>query len=82
MTQSEPLVLIKQEQRICRVTLNRPRVLNALNVALILELQQVFDALRSDTAAKVVILEGADRNFSSGADRGSLFSFCSDDVPQ
>ena len=56
MTQSEPLVLVKQEQRICRVILNRPRVLNALNDALILELQQVFDALRSDTVTGVVTL--------------------------
>ena len=77
MTQSEPLVLVKQEQRICRVTLNRPRVLNALNDALILELQQVFDALRSDTVTRVVIVEGAGGNFSSGAD----MAFLSADAP-
>ena len=36
MTQAETLVLVKQEQRICRVMLHRPHVLNALNDALIL----------------------------------------------
>ena len=77
MSQSKPLVLVKHEQRICRVTLNRPWVLNALNDALILELQQVFDVLRSDTVTKVVIVEGAGGNFSSGAD----MAFLSADAP-
>ena len=77
MTQSELLVLVKQEQHICRVTLNRPHVLNALTDALILELQQVFDVLRSDTVTRVVIVEGAGGNFSSGAD----LAFLSADVP-
>lgn len=77
MTQAEPLVLVKQEQHICRVILNRPRVFNALNDALILELQRVFDALRSDTVTRVVIVEGAGGNFSSGAD----MAFLSADAP-
>ena len=50
------------------ITLNRPAKLNAINVAMHRELQQVCRELQDDHAARVVILTGAGRAFSSGAE--------------
>ncbi len=53
------------------ITLDRPEKLNALNVALHDELQDVVAQLETDHAVRVVILTGAGRAFSGGADLGS-----------
>jgi len=52
------------------VTLNRPEKLNALSVALHDELQAVLGALETDHEARVVVLTGAGRAFSAGAQLG------------
>ncbi|KAK5051587.1 hypothetical protein LTR84_003239 [Exophiala bonariae] len=65
----EPVVLVTYHSTsIARITLNRPRSLNALNVDL---LKQLVEALRAAHEAKkrVIILEGAgDRSFCAGED--------------
>jgi enoyl-CoA hydratase/carnithine racemase len=54
---------------IAYVTLNRPKVLNALNKATIAELTEVFKDARDDDAVRGVILTGAgDKAFAAGAD--------------
>jgi enoyl-CoA hydratase/carnithine racemase len=53
------------------ITLNRPDKLNALDVVLHDELQGVLTELETDHAARVVILTGAGRAFSAGAELGS-----------
>lgn len=51
------------------VTLDRPKVLNALNAATFAELSSVFDELETDTEVRVVLLTGAgERAFAAGAD--------------
>jgi enoyl-CoA hydratase/carnithine racemase len=50
------------------ITLNRPEKLNALNVALHDALQPVLVELETDATARVVVLTGAGRAFSAGAD--------------
>jgi enoyl-CoA hydratase/carnithine racemase len=51
------------------VTLNRPKVMNALNKATINELQGVFEDARNDSAVRGVILTGAgEKAFAAGAD--------------
>jgi enoyl-CoA hydratase len=55
------------------VTLDRPKVLNALNAATFAELADVFEALAGDDAVRVVLLTGAGgRAFAAGADIGEL----------
>jgi len=56
------------------ITLNRPEKLNAINGAMHRELQQACRDLQDDAAARVVILTGAGRAFSAGADLGSSTS--------
>jgi enoyl-CoA hydratase/carnithine racemase len=53
------------------ITLDRPDKLNALDVALHDELQGVLTGLETDHATRVVILTGAGRAFSAGAELGS-----------
>jgi enoyl-CoA hydratase/carnithine racemase len=48
--------------------LNRPERLNALNEALVGELQQAFGTLATEHDVRVVILTGAGRGFCSGID--------------
>jgi enoyl-CoA hydratase len=55
------------------VTLDRPKVLNALNAATIAELSVAFDTLAADASIGVVLVSGAGgRAFAAGADIGEL----------
>src|ERR1700688_2305995 len=62
-------VLYEKKGAIAYVTFNRPKVLNALNKATIVELNEVFHDARDDAAVRGVILTGAgDKAFAAGAD--------------
>ncbi|HEX3891539.1 MAG TPA: enoyl-CoA hydratase-related protein [Terracidiphilus sp.] len=62
------------------ITLDRPKVLNALNAATLAELDQVLDDLASDTSMRVVLLTGADhRAFAAGADIRELAPLTADE---
>jgi len=61
------------ENRLARVTMNRPKVLNALNEATIKELHIAFCALKDDPAVGAVIVTGAgEKAFVAGADINEL----------
>ncbi|HEY6804920.1 MAG TPA: enoyl-CoA hydratase-related protein [Pyrinomonadaceae bacterium] len=62
-------VLYEKKDSIAYVTLNRPKVLNALNKATWQELRSAFEDARDDTTVRGVILTGAgDKAFIAGAD--------------
>jgi enoyl-CoA hydratase len=62
-------VIYEKRQGIAWLTLNRPRMLNAMNMAMRDELWTVMEAVRDDPDAGVLIIKGAgERAFSSGAD--------------
>src|ERR1700747_3391128 len=62
-------VLYDKKGPIAYVTLNRPKVLNALNKATINELRSAFEDARDDSAVRGVILTGAgEKAFAVGAD--------------
>src|SRR5277367_6242158 len=62
-------VLYEKKGPIAYVTINRPKVLNALNKATIAELNEAFKDARGDDAVRGVILTGAgDKAFAAGAD--------------
>ncbi len=52
------------------VTLNRPEKLNALSIQVHDELQDLCAALETDVTVRVVVLTGAGRAFSAGAELG------------
>ncbi len=62
-------LLYEKKGAIAYITLNRPKVLNALNKAIIAELTAAFGDSRDDSAVRGVILTGAgDKAFAAGAD--------------
>jgi enoyl-CoA hydratase len=62
-------VQYEKKGAIAYVTLNRPKVLNALNRRALAELKAVFEDARDDQAVRGVILTGAgDKAFMAGAD--------------
>jgi enoyl-CoA hydratase/carnithine racemase len=66
-------LLYEKKGAIAYVTLNRPKVLNALNQQTWKELRTVFDDARDDPEIRGVILTGAgDKAFIAGADIGEL----------
>jgi 2-(1,2-epoxy-1,2-dihydrophenyl)acetyl-CoA isomerase len=74
MDQSNPTdpVLYAVSAGVATITLNRPQVLNALNEALMAALGEAVQAASADSSVRAVILTGAGRGFSSGADLGSI----------
>jgi 2-(1,2-epoxy-1,2-dihydrophenyl)acetyl-CoA isomerase len=62
-------VLYQRHDGIVTLTLNRPDTLNAMNEAMMGEIERVLIELEADTAERVVILTGAGRAFSSGGDQ-------------
>ena len=66
-------VLYEKDGAIAYVTLNRPKVLNALNRRTWEDLREAFEDAREDSAIRGVILTGAgDKAFIAGADIGEL----------
>jgi enoyl-CoA hydratase len=66
-------VLYEKKEGVAYVTLNRPKVLNALNTSTWADLRTAFQDARSDDAIRGVILTGAgDKAFIAGADISEL----------
>jgi enoyl-CoA hydratase/carnithine racemase len=66
-------VLYEKKGSIAFVTINRPKVLNALNTPTCKDLRTAFEDARDDTAVRGVILTGAgNRAFIAGADISEL----------
>jgi enoyl-CoA hydratase len=72
MTDFQNITLEKKNQ-IAYITVNRPKVLNALNMATMQELKQAFASAKEDNEVRVVILTGSgEKAFVAGADIGEL----------
>ncbi len=66
-------ILLEKKNSIAYVTINRPKVLNALNMATMEELRAAFHDIKNDDGIRVVILTGSgEKAFVAGADIGEL----------
>jgi enoyl-CoA hydratase len=66
-------ILFEKKNSIAYVTINRPKVLNALNMATMDELRATFQDVKNDADLRVAILTGAgEKAFIAGADIGEL----------
>lgn len=63
---------IDSSDQITTVTLNRPSARNSLTIELMEELRAAIEQLRGDAATRAVIVTGAGRVFSTGADVNML----------
>lgn len=62
-------ILLEKEDRLAILYINRPKALNALNAATLLELKDAIENVRDDADIDVLIITGAgDKSFVAGAD--------------
>ena len=67
-------IIVEERGRVGIITLNRPKVLNALNSALIVELNAALDTFEIDANIGAIVLAGSDSAFAAGADIKELQS--------
>src|SRR5947207_8327431 len=66
-------ILFEKKNAIAYVTVNRPKVLNALNMATMEELRAAFHDIKNDASIRVVVLTGGgEKAFIAGADISEL----------
>jgi enoyl-CoA hydratase len=61
-------ILTETKGRVGRITLNRPKQMNALNPQLMQELGAALDAFDADDAIGAIVITGNDKAFAAGAD--------------
>lgn len=61
-------IIVEKKNETGYIIINRPQVLNALNIETLKELTSAVDELEKDKTIKVVVVTGKDRAFIAGAD--------------
>ena len=61
-------IIVTREGAIAIVQLNRPQVLNALNIQVLTELGQAMRDLDDDETCRCIVLTGNEKSFAAGAD--------------
>ena len=61
-------ILVETKGRVGLITLNRPNALNALNNALVAELNTALDGFEADANIGAIVITGSDKAFAAGAD--------------
>jgi enoyl-CoA hydratase len=69
--QNNHVLVDRPRPSVALVTLNRPERMNSMAFDVMVPLQQVLDELTYDNSVRVIVLTGAGRGFSSGADHKS-----------
>ncbi|MEO1916482.1 MAG: enoyl-CoA hydratase-related protein, partial [Myxococcales bacterium] len=65
---TEPTLLFGRQNGVATLTLNRPDTRNALTNSCFLEMERMLLEVEADDAVRVLVLTGAGRGFSAGAD--------------
>lgn len=72
---ADELVLTETRNHVGIITLNRPAVLNAIDVPMLLALERAMDVLEADDDVRVIVVTGAgDKAFMAGGDIAGLNS--------
>jgi methylglutaconyl-CoA hydratase len=64
----DTLVIEQRQTGVAQITMSRADVFNAFDAAMIGELDAAFDRLIADDGVRVILLAGAGKHFSAGAD--------------
>ncbi|HET6510594.1 MAG TPA: enoyl-CoA hydratase-related protein, partial [Candidatus Kapabacteria bacterium] len=68
IAQSLKNLILTQDGFVATIQLNRPKVLNALNLGLMVELADTLEVLDNDPSVRAIVLAGSERAFAAGAD--------------
>lgn len=74
MSESEFVVIDRPRPHVALITLNRPERMNSMAFDVMIPLRAALAELNDDNAVRVIVLTGAGRGFSSGADHKSAGS--------
>jgi enoyl-CoA hydratase len=66
---STETIIVEQRGRVGLIRLNRPQVLNALNIALKNELLAAAEAFDADPGIGCILITGSEKAFAAGAGR-------------
>lgn len=77
---TENLILVERHERVGVVILHRPRAMNALNEAMIVELMDALEELEVEPAVGAIVLTGQPRAFSVGADVKQFHAVTGDEI--
>ncbi len=69
---SQPLVDYRSENHIATITMNDPKTLNAFSTILKNAMMDALNKANDDSQVRVIILQGAGNNFSSGGHIGEM----------
>lgn len=72
MTEKNRVLLYSIEGSVARITINRPEKRNALNDAVIAEMEHALRAAEGSDVVRVVVISGSGPDFCSGADLSAL----------
>ena len=73
-------VELEQRGHVGLITINRPEVLNALNIQVLHELDQILDQVETNEDIFVLVLTGAGRSFVAGADISEMANSTASDA--
>ena len=68
-------IKVETKDRVGLITLHRPNALNALNNALIAELNKALDGFEADEGIGCIVITGSEKAFAAGADIGAMASY-------
>lgn len=67
-------IIYETREGMAIITINRPKVLNALNHEVFLDIKTAVEAAEADDEVKVMIITGGEKVFAAGADIGGMAS--------
>lgn len=65
-------IIFDRQEYVAVITLNKPQSLNALNLSLLLELEEAIALFANDLQLRVAIITGVEKSFVAGADIQSM----------
>lgn len=69
---SDPILVRENRHGVVKLTLNRPKQLNALSESMLDALQKEMDAIASDANVRCVVIAGAGKSFCAGHDLAEM----------
>ena len=76
----ENIIVSTEAEKVGIITLNRPKQLNALNEALMVELGQALRAFDADEKIGCIIITGSEKAFAAGADIAAMAEYTFNEV--
>jgi len=78
----QPHLLTESDGHVAIVRINRPKVLNALNLDLMRDLADLLEGFDADDSVRVILLAGGERAWAAGADIGDMATATREDMEQ